>query len=178
MKKIILILTILLTTISAKSQITKGNWMFGGDATFYSFTTERKGLENLHSTNITINPNISYFVIDKLAVGLKIGTSFQKNNTSWAIGPVARYYFLETDKIFNLFTEASFKYGRNIPKGRNSTTGTSYNAKVGIVAFLNKSVGLEFGIDYNRAKDHSNNNVVYNTLKVAFGFQIHLKNKN
>ncbi len=149
--------------------------MFGGDATFYSFITEREVQETSRSTSITVNPNINYFVIDKLAVGLKIGTSFNKNNTSWAIGPVARYYFLDTDNIFNIFTEAGFRYGRNIPKGGiNSSSGTGYTAKLGMVAFLNQSVGLEFGINYDRAKDNSDNNI-YNTIKVAFGLQIHLE---
>lgn len=161
-------------TVTTNAQITKGNWMFGGDATFYSFITEREEQETSRSTSITVNPNINYFVIDKLAVGLKIGTSFNKNNTSLGISPVARYYFLDTDKIFNIFTEASFGYGINIPKERDSYSSTGFTTKLGGVVFLNQSVGLEFGINYRRGKDGLNNNI-YNTIKVAFGLQIHLE---
>ena len=172
------LLASILLSINVTSQITKKNWMLGSDATLYHLITEREGYEDYLSTSVTINPNISYFVIDKLAVGLKIGTSFNKNNTSWAIGPVARYYFLETNKIFNIFTEASFRYGRNIPKGGiDSSSGTGFSTKISMVAFLNQSVGLEFGINYDRSKNSSINDI-YNTLKVAFGLQIHLENTN
>jgi len=169
-------LIIVLFSITANSQITKGNWMVGGDGSFYSFTTERAGYENTHSTSVRINPNINYFIIDKLAIGIKIGTSFNRYSTSLGVNPVVRYYFLKPNKMFNLFSEASFGYSKNFSKNIKNYYSNGFTLKTGSVVFLNQSVGLEFGIEYIQGEDGLNDNIS-KTIIAAFGLQIHLEKK-
>jgi hypothetical protein len=104
--KFYLIGTVLFSLVS-NAQISKGNWMMGGGASFshnkntsYGSTTE--------STVFAVAPNVGYFFIDKLAVGASGRLSFlfakndnsthDPNNFTYGIGPFARYYFLETEK--------------------------------------------------------------------------------
>ena len=61
-------ITILLSTITANAQITKGNWMVGGTGNFSSY--ESKYINNGNEvTNkgigTNISPNIGYFFINK-----------------------------------------------------------------------------------------------------------------
>jgi hypothetical protein len=97
--KLFFIATILFT-VSANSQITKGNWMVGGDASYDNSKVFDTNNEIIGSGNsIRIFPNIGYFIIDKFALGLNGNFNYGKSNGSpsnvgYGGGPFARYYFL------------------------------------------------------------------------------------
>lgn len=71
MKKVLILLcSFSFFCLIANSQITKTNWIVGGNFNFSS----TKSLNNLGSnsyTSIQLNGSIGYFIKNKLAVGLK-----------------------------------------------------------------------------------------------------------
>lgn len=78
MKKItIAALAILLLSVTANSQITKGNWMLGGNGHFSSQIEDLNGLE-VRGINIGLTPTIGYFFIDKFAGGVKSSLTYSK----------------------------------------------------------------------------------------------------
>ena len=111
MKIIKLFIISVLFTLTANSQITKGNWLMGGNASIsYTKSIPKQTNTYLNSAegktfSILLQPNIGYFVVDKFAIGLKLGVtntyptnqSFQINQTQFSISPFLRYYLLKTD---------------------------------------------------------------------------------
>jgi hypothetical protein len=181
MKKTILIIGILFFSISVKSQITKGHWMLGGDGS-YSYTDLKSDTSNPDpSWGIVVNPNIGYFVKDKLVVGSYSSFSLSKysNGYFFRLGPFLRYYFLKPDKKINYFTELSFTYSIHFIKNSENTSTYGYNIKPGIVYFLNDVVALEASLKYFYGKAPDANNIISKGLIFGIGLQIHLeKNTN
>lgn len=179
----------LLFTMTTNAQITKGNWMVGGDASFSSSsykTKNQNGLDVTSTTNdIIINPNIGYFFMDKLVAGTSLGINSHKFSSSstggtvkdYSFGPFVRYYFMKPDKRVNILAQVSYFYGiNNNTAGESKSTG--YNFKTGPVVFLNSSVGIEFLLEYNSLKYPGfgyNAFETKNTFQVGLGLQIHLK---
>ncbi|NJO24599.1 MAG: porin family protein [Bacteroidia bacterium] len=111
MKKINLaIISSVVLSLAAKSQITKNNWMLGG---VINYSSIHRNSENYGPSQVgyrfNINPNVGYFVADKFAVGLKAGinkdgvkppgTSTYNKYSDFNIGPYIRYYFLNSEKM-------------------------------------------------------------------------------
>lgn len=179
------LLTAILFTFSANSQITKGNWMVGGTGSFMFSKTEPK---NNNSSGTTINytskgafiiklePNIGYFLLNKLAVGCKLnyingfleGEKLKTDGMNLSVGPYVRYYFLEEDKMYNIFLEPSFN--KFLSNGLGNAS--SYGVKSGFVIFMNSSVGIETSISYVKS---SSSKFDSNDIFLGLGFQIHLE---
>ncbi len=191
MKTIKLLLAItLLFTISTNAQITKGNWMVGGNASFSYSKYEAKtdgsspssgttlSVSNIGSYYILLEPNIGYFVYNKFCVGSKFyytngfgnGGKLELTAGNFSIGPYARYYFLKDEKQLNVFVEPSYYYFTNKSLGK----ATGYSIKAGTVIFFNSSVGFETALSYVRRSSEQNN---YKELFLGFGLQIHLEKK-
>ena len=195
----ILLLTILITKHSS-GQITKHNWLVGGTGLFNSTTYANDlGNENQRITNFQIAPNIGYFFIDKFAGGLKLSFANSRNknisngagynlgkNNSYGFGPFFRYYFLDTDKQFNILIDGSYQFQIERGGGVSSTGNTSipvpitqytkntFSIAAGPVIYFNSSVGLEFLIGYTTSNYVQNKSSV-NSVQVGLGFQIHLE---
>ena len=177
MKKItILSVAILLFAFSANSQVTKGNWLVGGNANFSKDKTKGP-LGSSNETRFILSPDIGYFLANKFAVGVNFSldrfdyTLNENNNhsTSYLFGPFARYYFLPTDKQVNVFAGGSYQLNIQSPGG-SSTNRYSFFA--GPVIFFNSSVGLEFTVNYS-SLTYSGSTT--NTFQIGAGFQIHLE---
>ena len=168
---------VLATTLTLNAQITKGNWMVGGDASFNSATVhDSDGNETGKSNGVRIYPNIGHFVADKFAVGLIPSFSYGKtkngpSNISFGIGPFARYYFLKKDNRINILADANYIYYYSETDGAFPRHNSSFTAKSGVVLFFNNSVALEFTLGYNI----DNFSTVTNRINLGFGFQIHLE---
>lgn len=187
-KTIALILVTTLLSFNSNSQITKGNWMLGGSISFSS--TNLKSEIGQKNTFFILQgaPDIGYFIADKFAAGLKVsinssggkatGTSVFSTNTDYNFGPFARYYFLSTEKQFNILTEGTYQYG--FIGGGQQNTKTSKNTfaiAAGPVIYFNSSVGLEFLIGYSAYKyvGFAGSN---GTIQLGLGLHVHLeKNK-
>ena len=197
MKTTILILLSILTIKYSTGQITKHNWLVGGNGYFNSTTYDNAaGVPGRKITTIQLTPDIGYFVADKFAAGLKLGFGSSRNtergqnsltkNITYSFGPFVRYYFLPTDKQLNLLIDGSYQYGIERGGGASAPSGQPLNFSItqyeintfsisaGPVVYFNSSVGLEFLIGYTTAKyvKYKGNN---NTMLVGIGLQVHLE---
>lgn len=194
--KHLLLLTILFSITSAAfSQINKGQWLLGGNA---SFSTDKNngGISKDRSTTFQLSPNAGYFISDKLAVGARISFLRDKNeieygsyteitNTNVSLSPFVRYYFLPKSEKLNLFADAGYLYGRTKnayegiyvgqPSNSYTSKGTShgYQVSAGPVIFLNPNTAVELTLSYNyqKQKDYDYTNKGF---MAGIGFQIHL----
>ena len=183
----LLIAIALLSFVTSNAQITKGNWLMGGNGNFSFSKTKGKDNNNELIINnnsdgetigIILEPNIGYFIKDKLAIGLKVGFennfstqfSFQLNQTQFSFSPFIRYYLLDVDKSFNLFIEPSYNKYTYKPLGNSD----GYGLKFGHVYFLNSSVGIETSFNYQH---NESDQLQTNKLFLAFGFQLYLEKK-
>lgn len=183
--KNIIILAIAILTFSTPSngQITKGYWLVGGDAGFFS--TVYQSEEGQHNTGfvIQIAPDIGYFFTDKFIGGLKTniskqgskgtGTSVFSTYTDFNIGPFIRYYFLPADNMVNIVTEGAYQYG--FIKGDHiKILKNMFSLAAGPVIFFNSAVGLEFLAGYSTYKyvGIPGNN---GTVQMSLGFQVYLE---
>jgi len=194
MKTIILtFVTILFISINSFSQITKGHWMMGGSASL-DFNEQVEAFtdgSSAESTFLQISPDVGFFIIDKLALGGEASIKGYylhyietMNSTEYTFGPFIRYYFLKTDKIINVFTDASYRYG--IIHHPKTVDSDSQNVKkhvlsfsTGMSVFLNDVVSLDFSIDFSNYKWKA---ALDNTRKerdiiLGLGFQIFLEKK-
>ena len=176
--------TFILISISATSQITKGNFMVGGTGNFSSYQTQylNNGNEVTNKgVGLNISPNIGYFLANKFVVGAGFTVGYTKQNgqqssIGYNFGPFARYYFLKEDKRINLFTEVNYFIG-NSKSGSNKSESNGYGFKAGPVIFFNSSVGLEVTLDYSSSKliPSGSTNSTFNNLQIGLGLQIHLE---
>jgi len=119
------------TTVQA--QLNKGQWLVGGNISFThqsnnytsgSYTTDYK------STSFQAAPDAGYFIMKKLAVGLRPGISTSNSTTSgngaeanytfsykdkatstnYTIAPFVRYYFLPAANKVNILADVSYAY--------------------------------------------------------------------
>ena len=181
MKSIKLIfIAFILFTMSANAQITKNNWMVGGNGSFNNTIVKDDDDNTLgKGYGFRIYPNIGYFFIDKMAGGFKLGFNYGKTegNSSmvgYGLGPFVRYYFLNPDKRVNVFAEANYNYYISKTQNFDATKGYNYNFKAGPEIFFNSSVGLEVTINYSSSNINS---LISNALSLEVGFQIHLEKK-
>lgn len=194
MKPFLTIIIFLTFSSTAKSQLNKGTWLVGGSGTFYSYNeTYNSPAANFTAkyTNIDISASAGYFVVDKLVIGLRPTFSSYKgaavdggNTDSYklAAGPFVRYYFLQTDKPFNLLTDISYQFGllQNLgalhSKGKNNT----FSAMGGTEFFFNNTAGMEILLGYTQkvlsiknSPDEFNNKK--NGFQASIGFLLHLE---
>ena len=164
------------------SQITKGNFLVGGNGGYFKTTIKNDlGSTNTSTNILALNPNIGYFIVDKVVGGLKIETIFDfenpKSNDYYSkVSPFLRYYLLKSENRVNIFAEA--RYFTPFLKGQLSINNTrGFGLTGGPVFFFNSSVALELGFDYSKSNVSSEFTSVkeISTFNVLIGFQIHLK---
>lgn len=186
--KTLCILTILIS-LNSNSQITKGFWMMGGNASFtYSKVYPKPnpsgegitfGENNPGVYSFLLEPKIGYFIYDKLAVGTSINysNSYIENGgfseyAQYGFGFYVRYYLLNHEKQINLFLEPSYNY--YIPNPSLGGGASSIAFRTGLVVFLNDTVGFETTLTYSNTDDKFSS---LNKINLGFGLQIHLEKK-
>ena len=186
-KTILLIIAANLTFHSVKSQITKGNWMVGGNFNYSNSKSSGSASFNSKNREITIMPTAGYFIFDKGAIGLKSmltfskesynltdGTEIANSQNILGVGPFLRYYFLPIENRVNAFSEASIFYKETITNGRGNGRALDYYLLGGIAIFLNSSIGIEFTLGYNNTKE-INIDSKLKDVRFGIGFQIYLE---
>ena len=107
---------------------------------------------------VSVSGDAGFFVSDRFAAGIKISYSKNKskqrdllglntNENKLEFGPQLRYYFLRTDKPFNVLIDVNYQYGFwwfDPEKGNINKLGAS----AGSVIFFNTSVGMECMFGY------------------------------
>lgn len=194
MKKLFFSLFASMLFFSAHAQLTKGNWLVGGTGNFLSSKntyTSPTYSSSSDRVDIKISPNIGYFITDKFAVGLRPSFSKYKeqvdgaggltaNISRFEFGPFARYYFLQSDKQYNILMDVSYQYGIYYNKPTKGNINT-LSASAGTVIFFNSSVGLEFLLGYYSRKEvlplttNGENTTDQKGFQIGIGFQIHLE---
>lgn len=191
MKLLLLFLIALNLTFTSFSQITKNNWLVGGNGGLYSdkadYSSDFYSSYQTKYTQINIDASVGYFFIDKLALGLRPTFSSIKgevitpgggstNTQRYWFGPFARYYFLKTDKQFNLLADIDYQFGIFKATGRTGDLSTS-SAFIGPVIYFNSCVGIEFLFGYAYSKEDVENasRIIHKGFQTSVGFQIHLE---
>lgn len=184
--KLFIIATIL-CTISASSQITKGNWMVGGNGSFSNKEFYNNSLKNEGAkwSELSINANLGYFIIDKLQAGVRFGyEDFKYKNVGskdadryWVkYGVYTRYYFLKPEKLVNLYIDGEYFFRNNaFSGGQFKDRQDGYSVSLGPTIFFNSSVAMELGINYSSAKVRILSDSTENNLQFKIGFQIFLE---
>jgi hypothetical protein len=183
----IFFITTILFTLSAHSQITKGNWMVGGNGSFSNKEFYNNSFKNdsAKTSELSINANMGYFIIDKLQAGVRFGYEDYKfkNGSSndadryWVkYGAYTRYYFLKPEKLINLFIDGEYFFRNNaFSGGQYKDRQDGYSVSLGPTIFFNSSVAMELGINYSSAKVRILSDSTENNLQFTIGFQIFLE---
>lgn len=190
MQKFFCSIIVILSFFVSHSQLTKGNWLVGGNGKFYSYKSQYSSASyssEASYTQIDLSPNIGYFVADKLAFGVRptfssikgevttIGGGITNVQRYW-FGPFGRYYFLEATGKTNLVTDVSYQFGLFNAGGQKGDL-RQFSALAGPVIFFNSSVGLEFLLGYSYSKEDVEmaSKQINKGFQIALGFQIHLE---
>lgn len=176
---------VFVTVFGANAQITEGNWMIGGDASFFSNKSESESSVNPNASEtsyLILTSSIGYFFADKLSGGIGFSFNFVEpferiNSQNYSFAPFLRYYFLDSDKLVNIFSQVNYHigFGKNGVGISNKTHG--YGIKFGSALFFNSSVAMEFSLNYNRSKNtlDDDNARISKQFLIGLGFQIHLQ---
>jgi len=174
MKKKLLIFAFLLLSamISVQAQVEKGNWFLSGSSNLNICTYKDKWEqgttteERYKGTDFSIQPQIGYFIIDKLPVGLSLNFTsssykdledddHKSTYSTISVGPFVRYYILNA-KGFWPYAEAMVGFGstkdkytgyENIEEVDKSTL-MGYRIGVGGTYFFNEYVGFDLFLGY------------------------------
>ncbi|MBX9780694.1 MAG: hypothetical protein K2X26_10125 [Chitinophagaceae bacterium] len=182
--RILFVLALSLFTITkSQAQLTKGNWLVGGNLSFSSTKYSNQVTASYSQIDFRLSSSVGYFFADRISFGLKPGYTYVKSDVGasstsvsiFTIGPFFRYYFLKPEKTVNLLSEVNYAY--TVSKNNNNPPSSSnlFSILAGPVIYFNQSVGLEFLLAYSRAnysKDVSENN---NIFQFGIGLQVHLE---
>jgi len=157
MKHVLLVL-LLSSCLAAHSQTEKGTLLLGGSASFQA-VTEGGIILSLH-------PGLGVFVKNNFAIGgsLSFVTDFE-GYTGLGAGAYIKPYFGKKEKgKFFLNAGASYLHFTD-----DVDAFISYHAGGGYAFFLNKSIGLEIGLNYfEQIESHG-------IISLATGFSLHWK---
>ena len=189
MKRTIILGAALCSLLSVSAQTEKGSKLIGVSFGSISYTNSNSQTtysntptvykSDGHSFSISVNPNVGWFVKDRLAVGGGVSLSFYNSNSKSSnssstttseskynspavyISPFARYYF-SGSKTGMPFAQLNAQYGISGGKSTSSTsTGSSsettykpkydYNAGLsfGYEQFINASIGFYATVGFN-----------------------------
>jgi len=186
---------LMLFVFSANGQTTRGTILIGGESSFDLNSMNSKwksddGSGSLsNSVSLGISPKIGFFIIDNLAVGVKLPINFyfqkDKNSdkyssTSLGISPFLRYYFGTSNIKPYLngsvgFSSMTMRDNPASGPSDKSTTGMfSFDLGGGIGIFLNDKVSVDIGVGYNYTsyKDKENNDNNYRDIYSGIGLGV------
>ncbi len=129
----------------------KGRWILGTQlGGSFSIVSVKDSEDNLTQLNIELDGG--YFVMDNLAVGLVSGFTHTKlgdtDNSNFHIGPFARYY-----TNMNLFFGAGYLYSST----KDSEDFGTIPVEIGYAYFFNRYLALEPAITIGIPGNNSNN---------------------
>ena len=195
MKVFTILFFFLAMSSKAFTQVLSGQFLLGGNIRFESVKENYYRDETYKSTNIFIAPAIGYFILDKLAGGVRVDLSSYKSNstnvdtrqTEIAISPFVRYYFLPPASQVNVFLDAG--YLRSNSKWKRLTDpafsvtdkSKGFQVLAGPSLFLSDQIALEFMLGYRYTKSDESPAQMDATKSTSFssglGLQIHFGKK-
>ena len=186
MKKFLLMVAVAFSA-ATYAQTEKGNWMAGSDLglSFNSVKTtpryDGRASDDLTENTFKFTPNINYFVINNLAVGLglsyenttaKVRNNETKKNT-FIIAPNATYFFPIGGKLAP-FVGAKIGHTWRSEGSRDNQKfkGLTVGAKGGIAYFVNQGAALTGYLSYDHQKLKNKENSNYSITNGTFGVGI------
>ena len=176
------VLSLLLSSLLSFSQISKKQWLVGGDGTFsiinpsYNYSKYR---------SMEFSAGGGYFLINKLAVGIRAGYKhnmesgentniyYKQTSTQINVRPFVRYYFLPINRKLNLLTDVSYYHGwvrdENL-YGYSKGKTFGYSFASGPAFFITPNSALELTLNY----DYDKSWYYTKSWRMKVGFQIHL----
>ena len=142
MKKFIATFVIALATISASAQT-----YIGGGIGFTS--TDKKGKDK-SLTDFTFTPEIGYNLDEKWALGIGVGYSYTKQESSInsiTVSPYARYTVAKVG-ICSFFIDGEFSFASIKPENVDSSTGWSLGVKPGVRFDITKKLFATASLGY------------------------------
>lgn len=152
-----------LLVATANAQLSQGIWLVSGSGTYYVQKFKVAG-EPTRMTYIEAAPHVGYFVLNRMAAGLKGQWYYWHKKekyssvyyTTVGAGPFVRYYFLPEQNRGNLFAESAYQYTPTWG-GSGTTDGKAdhvYSFSAGPTYYFNSSVGLELALSYQVGKSY------------------------
>lgn len=194
MKKSFILMLGLFASVCSYAQFEQGTLMIGGSAGL-EFTKDKNKnggttVERSKTTNFFLEPQVGYFVIDRLAIGggLGLGLSSTKytdeyggdkvNSTRIAVEPFARYYLPQ-----NIFFQGKFMVGSVSYKEKNdgrtekdSYSLTGFALSAGYSILLNDNVAIEPQVGYqSEAQKDGDWKYVDSGFYLRAGLQVYLR---
>lgn len=168
MKKRLFFITALMLSLATVSnaQMNKGNFLVSGNSSLQISTSKTEGAES-SITTVILNPSVSYFVMDGLAVGLSASVHKYGDITESAILPTATYFFPMKSTEFRPYVALGVGYGG--VSGDSDVSGLALAAGGGVTYLLNSNVGVNLGLQYQRI-DYSGS--VNNSFGGVLGFSL------
>ena len=174
-----------MTTQTSIAQTQKGGFMVGGrgNIRYQNRNFPRAGNQVFI---ISLVPNVGYFVVKNLALGIEPTASYQWQQyvykfNNLGIGAFARYYI--SDKKLKPFVALAYDFQRTkfnnltiTPPLNSISTFASVVPQLGLAYFINPNVALEGNLSLPITSGRSNGSVITgsNSLILNFGFQIFL----
>ena len=169
MKRILVSLSVLLSLgLVASAQTEKGSWLVGGNL---NLNTAK------NNTEISFMPSAGYFFLNNFAAGANATISYSKavdvKNTTFGIGPFARYYF----GTMNIRPFADAELSFESTKTKTTLSSDTYNSTSfflggGLAAFINRNVAVEAIAGYKNTSFANGPNTGGFNLRI--GFQVYL----
>jgi len=165
-----------LLTVGLGAQVTnQGNFVIGGAVGFSAarsdvtqeIETGDTREDSPSTTQFNIAPQVGYFLLDKLAVGIRMDYTFnrvremeetQVRDSDLLFGPFSRYYVpMGEDMAFII--EAGFGFGNSNDEQLIGTTTQRINTNIfafgigpGLTIISNDAIGIEALVKYNFAR--------------------------
>lgn len=175
MKKAFILAAMVMAAAAASAQTQSGNFMLGGNIGFSS-TKEKDKVDNTttegpRNTSLYLSPNIGYFIMDGLALGVNINygrtvSKYEEDRprgvlerkytyNAFTFGPMLRYYYMLGDKAA-VFAHANAGFGSLSSKEKiGNTTRENPSVKLqtlrvgpGLAYFITPSVAAEATLLY------------------------------
>ena len=198
MKILFAFISVFIFSLSSVAQITKGIWLVGGFGSFYSYNEDYSTPTYSQTAKIRIidiSASVGYFFVDKFAAGLRpylstynskvtrtsVGGGAPTYGFQIAIGPFARYYFLNKEKPFNILADIGYQFGVNkIQKTSEKGNFNTFSVMGGTEVFFNSTASIEILLGYRqRIESIENSPGAYNRnkkgLQASIGFTLHLE---
>lgn len=186
-KNTVFLFLVLAFSMTANAQITKGNWMFGGNASFSNNESYTHAFKNhkRKTTELDIKANAGYFFIDNLQAGVRTSYLYYNlendptggSGRNWLkYGGYSRYYFLKPENLVNIFLDGEYFFGNRIYyNGDYKDNLYGYSVSAGPTIFFTNSVALELAVNYTSTTFKGASNFTENNLQMSLGFQIFLE---
>lgn len=193
MKKLITAVAIMIAGLSA-AQTAKGNWMVSGKAGMNFNTANTKitaqgvSMDGPKVNTFKLEPSAAYFVANNLAAGIdlsfnstkttfsnqQLGINYDDTSSSFIFLPNLTYFFPAGTNI-RPYIGAGVGLGSVttsdiITNENTSAGGLAWGAKGGFVYFLNPSIGIDLGLQYNSLTvNRDTQNLTIKTTSGGFG---------